>query len=321
MLAATMRSLEGAYPGDKWGAGCVIRTPEEAALFATAGYTWFTLDLSGLMDDRARSMSPDELDAAIVALEDSGCYQQGWHENFLDRTWQIGPGETLRIDDESLARAAVMFGPALSHADQMHQAIRTAWTGRGEPPDVELHFAGRRAPTSPGEFLFLVLESARRGLHPAAIAPSLGPAWQPGAAFDGNLADTLGPLGGIAALCGALKVGIHFAAHKPGLPAIARSILGDRVHLNLEEATWLERLGEMAETRPGAFREWLEAAQELFPFAAGDLPLAITEEDTHVLPQVSDPELRETFLGHFQGRQLLITTFDSVLRRKGPAAA
>ena len=327
MLAATLGALGKAGPLSAWGAGCAIRTAEEAAFFATAGYTWFSFDLAGLMDDRADTMSPDQLDAAIVMIEDSGCYPQGWHEHHLDREWRTRAGETLRLGDEALARAAVKFGPALAHADQMHQAIRPSWAGRGGPPDVELHFAARRAPASAEEFLFLAIESARRGLNPAAIAPSLGPVWQPGAEFTGNLGSTLGRFAEIAALCGSLKTGVHFAAGKTGfpsgkagLPAAAHGIPGGRLHLDFEEATWLERLGQMADTQPAAFREWLRVAQEIFAFAVGDMPLAITEEDTRALPQVADSGLRETFLGHVQGRQLLVATFMDVLQRLGLAA-
>lgn len=317
MLAATMRALGNAGHDARWGAGCAVGTTEEAALFATAGYTWFTFDLAGAIEDRADLMSLDELDAAIVAREDAGCFSHGWHEAYLDREWQTGAGHVLRLDDETLARAAVKFGRALAHADQLHQAIRTLWIGRGEAPDVELNFSARRAAMSAEEFLFVALESARRGLNAVSIAPSLGPAWQPGAEFaggDGDLKKMITPLGDIATLCGVQRGGIHFGGGKPGFISAARDFSG-RLHLNCEEAAWLDALGRLADSQPQIFRQWLTLAQELFPFASGDSPLAITEEDTHALPEVADSALREIFLGHVQGRQLLLTTFLAVLRR------
>ena len=323
MLAATMRAMGKAGLATQWGAGCAVSTTEEAALFATAGYTWFTFDLAGMGDDRAAAMSLDDLDAAIVALEDEGCYARGWHEAYLDREWRTASGNTLRLADETLARAAVKFARALAHADQLQQAIRTLWIGRGEAPDIELNFSARRTATSAEEFLFLVLESARRGLNPVSIAPSLEPAWQPGAEFAGDavaLGKMISTLCEIAALRGSLKVGIHFGAGKTGLISAARSP-DERLHLNLEEAAWLDALGRLADAQPQIFRQWLVTAQELFPFAVGDTPLAITEEDTHALPDVPDSALREIFLGNVQGRQLLLATFLAVLRRqRGPMA-
>ena len=53
----------------------------------------------------------------------------------------------------------------------------------------------------------------------------------------------------------------------------------------------------------------------MFPFAADDAALAITEEDIHVLPQVDDAELPATFLADLRGRQLLLATCPDVLRR------
>jgi hypothetical protein len=319
MLTVTVRSLEKAGGCAVWGAGCAVRTAEEALLFATAGFTWFTVELSSLVNDRANSMTLDELDATIVALEDAGCYRANWHADYIDREWRTASGASLRLEDAVLARAAVKFGPALAHADQVHEAIRTVWSGRGAPPDIELNCSARRAALSAPEFLFLALESWRRGLQPAVIAAALGSAWQPGAEFAGDISALLGPFDEIAALAGPTKVGVHFASGKPGLIAAAHSRFNTRLHLNLEELTWLDWLGAMAEQRPAAFLEWLHAAQEIFPLAAADLPLAITEEHTHALPQVAEAELRDTFLGHVQGRQLLLSTFDAVLRMRGGA--
>ena len=171
MLEATVAALEKSGHPTAWGAGCTVRTGAEAAAFATAGYTWYSFVLGGELDSRADKMSPDDLDAAIVALEDSGCLAPEWHANYTDREWALSSGRTLRLADETLARQ-----------------------------------------------------------------------------------------------------------------------------------------------QPETFRRWLCTAQEMFPFAANGMALAITEEDIHVLPQVGDAELAETFLGDVRGRQLLLATFPDVLR-------
>jgi hypothetical protein len=326
MLAATAAALEKAGHPTAWGAGCAVRTTEDAAAFATAGYTWFSFELGSMLDTRAASMSLDELDASVVALEDAGCYAQGWHTHYTDREWPLPSGRVLRLGDEMLARTAVKYGPALAHAAQMQQAIRTLWTGRGSAPDIELNFAGRRERESAEEFLFLALETARSGL---------GPAWQPGAEFDGEqneFAATLALDGEIAALAGPLKVGIRHAAEKSCLRGPVRGHVNSgeagsptglsalqfaaRFHANFEENAWLAALDTLARQQPELFRRWLTVAQELFPFAAGGIALAITEGDIHALPQVPDAELPATFLGDIRGRQLLLATFPDVLRRE-----
>ncbi len=317
LLEATAKALADAGHATAWGAGCTIRTAAEAAAFATAGFTWFSFALGGEIDARAEMMSLDELDAAVVAIEDSGFLTPEWHTHYTDREWQLASGKKLRLDDETLARIAVKYAPVLGHAAQLQQAIRTLWTGRGAAPDIELNFAGRRDRWSLEEFLFLALESARCGLAPVCISPSLGAAWQPGAEFDGDaseLSATLSLAGEIAALAGPLKVGIHHAAGKTGIAMTARATLGARAHLDFEEDAWLATLDAIARQQPGLFRRWLAVAQEAFPFAAGEMKLAITEEDIHVLPQVDDAELPVTFLADIRGRQLLLSTFTDVLR-------
>ena len=318
MLAATADALEKTGHSTAWGAGGAVRTSADAAAFATAGFTWFSFELGSLLDSRADSMSLDELDAAIVALEDAGRYARGWHAHYTDLEWPLASGRTLRLGDEALARIAVKYGRALAGAAQWQQAIRTLWTGRGTAPDIELNFAGRRDRWSAEEFLFVALESARSGLAPACISPSLGAAWQPGAEFGGDqnwLADTLALAGEIAALAGPLKAGIRHAAGKSCLREIAARTLGPRGHLNFEEDAHLSTLDALARQQPELFRRWLVVAQEIFPFTAAELPLAITEEDIHALPQVGDADLPAIFLADIRGRQLLLPTFPDVLRR------
>jgi hypothetical protein len=318
LLAATAAALEETGFPAEWGAGGVVRTSAEAAAFATAGFTWFSFELASLPDTRADSMSPDELDSAVVAIEDAGCYPQGWHSQYTDREWTLPSGRILRLEDETLARVAVKYGRALAEAAQLQQAIRTFWMGRGAPPDIELNFSGRRDRWSAEEFLFLALETARSGLGPACISPTLGPAWLPGVEYDGeqdDLARMLSLAGEIAALAGPLKVGIRHAAGKSCLRDVASRTLGPRCHANFEEDAWLDTLDTLARRQPEIFRRWLMLAQELFPFVAGGTALSITEEDIHVLPQVADAELPATFLADIRGRQLLLSTFPDVLRR------
>jgi hypothetical protein len=319
MLAATAAALEKTGHSTAWGAGCVIRANADAAAFANAGFTWFSFELGGLLDARADSMSLDALDAAVVALEDAGCYAQGWHTHYTNREWPLASGRVLRLCDEKLARIAVKHGLALAEAAQWQQAIRTLWTGHGLAPDIELNFAGRRDRWSAEEFLFVALESVRSGLAPVCISPSLGAAWQPGADFGGEqneLAAMFVTAGEIAALAGPLKVGIRHAAGKSRLREMAVRTLGPRAHLDFDDDARLAVLDALAQKQPELFRRWLVTAQEIFPLCAAELPLAITEEDIHVLPQVDDADLPATFLADIRGRQLLLATFPDVLRRE-----
>ncbi len=299
LLAATRESLSRAGHTGAWGAGAVVAQMDDAAAFAIAGCTWFTFELAPLLDSRGDSLTLDGLDRAIVDLEDCGMFTPGWHDAYLDRDIAISPTLTLRFSDEALARAAVKFGPALAHAEQLQQAIRTCWSGHGDLPDVEIRIAADGHATTLEEFLFLAHEARQRGLGVTTLTPNLGPAWEP-ACVEAIGSDFAG-LAEIAAHHG-MKLGLPWADGKAA----------DAGHLDVSEAATLELMRQLARRDPMLFHEWLREAQLSFPLARAGWPISTTEDDARMMPQVADDALEATFLDSTQGRQALLVTFDSV---------
>ncbi len=299
LLAATRDALSRSGHTGAWGAGAVVAETDDAAAFAIAGCTWFTFDLASRLDARGDSLTLHELDAAIIALEDHGIFTPGWHDAYIDRDFAITGALTLRFSDEALARAAVKFGQALAHAEQLQQAVRTCWSGRGELPDVEIRIAADVRATTMEEFLFLAHEARQRGLGATTLTPNLGPYWQPAHAETEtpNLAD----LAAIANHSG-MKFGIPWADGK----AVQAG------HLDVSEAAPLEFLRQLIARDPLLFHEWLREAQLAFPLDRAGWPISTTEDDARMMPQVPDDALTETFLGSTQGRQTLLVTFASV---------
>lgn len=291
LFAETHAALARAGHRGPWGAGGIVRETDEAAQFATAGATWFTLDLSPLLEARADTMTLDELDAAIVALEDAGVYSSGWADAYLDREFALA----LRFDDETLARAAVKFGRALAHAEQLQQMIRVCWLGKGTAPDIEVSIADAPAATTRAELLFLSLEIRRRALGATALAPSLGAELEMGDTFTGDTAI----FADFAAIAAA-------SAIKLSLP---QSTSATSVHLDATEAATLALLREIATHQPALFREWLKCAQIHFATVRPAWRISTTEDDIRFLPDVADDALAATFLDEKRGRQLLLVTF------------
>lgn len=291
-----------------WGLGGVVREPEDAAQFATAGFTWFTFDLRSLINRRATGMSLEELDAAIVGLEDAGCFSPDWHAAYLDRTFGTTP--PLQFTDEQLARAAVAFGPALAHAEQLQQSVRTCWTGRGNLPDIEISIAAARIPTTPLETLFITQELRRRAIFATAFSPSLGIAWPLGAPTTieaDELRTTIAAHESACALARIDKMGIHLADEK-------HSALECLNVTHRDECTgaWLEALRLTLTEEPALFRAWLLTSRESFALARGDQPIDLDDDEASGLPEVADDQLAEMFLDAPKGRQLLLATLDDV---------
>ncbi len=305
---ATCASLASIGFDHPWGIGGVVREADDAAQFATAGFTWFTFDLRHLVNRRAPHMSLDELDAAIVALEDARCFPPDWHAEYLDRTFETIP--PLTFSDEDLARAAVAFGPALAHAEQLQQAVRACWAGRGGLPDIEISIAGTRYPTTPAETLFIALQLRGRGIVASTFSPSLGGAWPLGAATSFSTEEIHAAISAHQSACtagGIAKTGIHFAAGKES----ALAGLGG-LHRDEHMDAWLEALRLAAADDPQLFRAWLAASRDSFMLARGDQPVELGDDDARSLPEVGDDSLAATFLETPQGRQLLLATLDEV---------
>ena len=305
LLEQTRARLEGIGGLVRWGAGAKVQTPEEAALFATAGYTWFTFDLARVVNGRAAEISLDALDAALVELEDTGVFAPGWHDAYLDREFSVAPGLTISLPDEALARTAVKFAPLLAHAEEMDRVLRTCWVGRGELPEIEISLAPGPVATAPEEMLFLSMELRRRLSSFTAIAPAFGREFEPGA-------DVPEDFGGLSALLAALSAAAAPVALSVPSALSALAPAGQVPHLDVTAAGRLAQLAIAARKSPEFFREWLEAARLAFPLSRTGWPISLTEEEARFLPQVEDADLEATFLGLTAGRQLLLSTWEDV---------
>jgi hypothetical protein len=311
LLERTQAALAGMEPLEKWGAGAKVRTPEDAAQFATAGYTWFILDLAQSIENRADTMSLEELDSAIVSWEDRGVLRPNWHEDYVEQEFEMEGAAPIRFSDEVLARTAVKFAPLLALAGEIDRAIRTCWSGRGEPPDIEVSLAPAGPVTKPEELLFLSRELVFHVDHLAAVAPALGHQFEPGSEEpeDANLLTA--SLGGLDSSTTTPLV----------LPSAVTAWLpkAERHHLDATDRGRLALLSHAANHAPDLFREWLAAACEAFPIARSGWPISLTEEEARFLPQVEDPELSSFFTGTVAGRQLLLSTWETIFTgERGP---
>lgn len=283
---ATCAAFEAHGWPAQWGLGGVCVELEDAGNFAIAGYSWFTFDLTSRIDPRADDATLDELDARIVALEDSDCFRPGWHEAYFP------------CDEEALARAAVKFGAALAHAEQLQQTVRTSWSGRGEFPNVEFSIARTLRRTTALELHFVAAELQRRGVWTNVIAPALGPDFQPG------LVPTEAPdIAGFAEVLSSAG-GVRLSA--PGAS-----------HVDCSEAAFFAALRHIAETNAPLFREILTAAKEAFPVIRAGWNLSVTEDDVHMMPEAEDAALASTFIAHPHGRQTLLCAWDAVCESLG----
>jgi tagaturonate epimerase len=287
---ATCANLERSGWSGKWGLGGVCREMEDAANFALAGYTWFTFDLAPRVDESADTASLDELDAGIVALEDAGIYPAGWHEAYL--------GGDAPFHEEVLARAAVKFGAALTHAEDLQQALRTAWSGRGNLPDIEISIRRLLRKTTLEETRFIAMELLRRGIWAGVFAPALGPEYQPGL-HPAEAPDVAG-----------------FAELLRAHGSLRLASLGAS-HIDCTDYAFFAMLAYLAGRDAPLFRAILTAARDVFPVVRSGWHILLSDDDVRMMPDVDDEALAPTYIEHPHGRQLLLCTWDAVCESLG----
>jgi hypothetical protein len=299
LAESTRQVLEACGYEGEWSIGGCVNNTEEAAHFATAGYTWQTFHLSGLLDWCEYAL--ERLDTAIVTLEDSGCYPLGWHELYLEKDFAISDSFAIRLDDVELAKVAVRYARFFSEAEQMQQAVRASTVGL--LPDIEIHFAAHTRPCSESEFFFVCSELRRRGIDATVVTPFINENNECGYV---NSAQSLTNHAMIAAKFD-MKLGMrsmHAASNIEG-------------HIDATESAILATLAILAKQQPGLFRQWLDCARECYPVARLSSAVSTDEGDVRFLPDVKDSELEVTFLDTLQGRQLLLATWPHVLSVMG----
>lgn len=263
------------------------------------------VDRSEDIVDRADVLSGEEISEAVSFLVEDGILPPGRSAAYLDREFEIeGLRAALRFTADSLHRAAVKFGWALGGCEPAVAA------------GADLAFHRTEKPTTALEHLFLGLELRRRGLRPATLRLRLPGRWEPAIDFDGDAAELERALAGhvaIACYCGAYRLSIRDLAGKFSLLPMLGRTGGDRLHLDLSGACWLEAMRTLARVEPALFREVLTCAQEHFCFDRDERCLSTGEEDVRSLPLCDDPALEPLFLDDPRGRQLLYVTRGSIL--------
>lgn len=315
-LASTARAVAASHVTRAWGADAHgVKTEADVEQMATAGATWFTLEPSAFIENRADSLTPALLAEELAVLGKEGILPAGWIASQAGRRLDLGAGAELTPDPDALGRAAVKFARALHHAQRLARHVSTH--SRHSPCDLELALVECAAPATPAEHLFLALEARRRGLPLTALALRWDAGIEPAAEFSGDAADferRLRVHAAIARHLGPYKISVHHGGDKFAiLPALARTC-GEHVHVKTSATTFLAALRLVARVAPDLFREIAVYAR--LRFAAERVPHLVSTTQAGVDRLFRGPALaamERNFLDTHAGRQVLDTAAGSIL--------
>lgn len=299
-----------------WGADANgVKTEADVELLAAAGATWFTLDPSAYLENRADTLSSNSLAEELAILGKEGVLPAGWIGEHVGRRFELAADIQLAPGLEELGRAAVKFARALHHAQRLARHVSTH--ARQTPHDLELALVECATPATPVEHLFVALEARRRGLALTALALRWDAGIEPAAEYSGDTAafeQSMRVHAAIARRFGPWKISVHHGGDKLAiLPALARSC-GEHLHVKTSGTTFLAALRLVARTAPDLFREIAGFARVRFETERVPHVVSTTQADVDRLFRGPALAAMETsFLDTRAGRQLLDTAAGSIL--------
>ncbi len=317
VMNAAVEAVENNGWTQPWGADADhLQTRDDVFRMAKAGYTFFTIDPSDYVNDKADMMSIDVLqDTYQKLVNDKKLEQSDLFDQYIGKTIEIADDYKLVFDNQSdLLKAIVKYGSALNHSKLMNQWIQEACCNR--PFEVEISVDETETPTTPFEHLFVGLELKRMDVDIVSLAPRFVGDFEKGIDYKGDISEFETQYKqhvAIAKLCGPYKLSIHSGSDKFSIYPIIGRLSGELLHVKTAGTSYLEALRVICRTDKSLFLEIIEYSRGRFE--TDKKTYHISAVLNQVPEKIEEKEFEDWYLTNEAGRQILHVTFGSVLTR------
>lgn len=309
-----------------------LKTTEDVERTAAAGFTFFTIDPSGKVDEHADGYDEATLREKFAAVRD----QIAWFDAYLGREITLTTGRRVVLDQQACMRCAVKYGLALNEALRLAEHIDRVQAAAGRDYEIELSVDETQQPTTLAEHYIIASQCLERGMKLISLAPRYIGDFEKGVDYRGDLAAlerSLADHAAIARMLGPYKLSLHSGSDKLSMyPLLARATAGC-FHVKTAGTSYLEALRVVARHDQPLFRQIVAFARSRYDTDKATYHVSAT--NAAVLPgeQLADSAaLERVYLERWSdvpagrgftepGRQILHCTFGSVLtdQRFGPA--
>jgi hypothetical protein len=305
-----------------WGADADhLKTPEDIAAFASAGFTLYTIDPGDHVDDEAHTASPAEVEAKVQALPWDALEDTigNVERRYLGNVFDLG-NFSLTLEREALYRAAAKYGRAIAHTARMYRHLAANPPAGCDPAggyrfELEVSVDETETPTSPEEHFYVASELKRLEVVWVSLAPRYVGRFEKGVDYVGDLGEFEAELAKHAAIAHALgpyKLSIHSGSDKFSIYPIVAGLTDGLVHLKTAGTSYLEALRAVAQVAPTFFREILALARERYGTDRATYHVS-AQLNRVPAPDAPDDAGLPDLLDQFDARQVLHVTFGSVL--------
>jgi hypothetical protein len=300
-----------------------LKTREDIDRTAAAGFTFFTIDPSGNVDQQADDYDEANVREKFNALKEYA----GWVHGYIGKKIKLSTGTIIDFDELSVLRAAVKYGRAIRDALELAIYIRQVQEDADRPYEVELSVDETEQPTTLAEHFIIAEQCLLNDMKLVSLAPRFIGHFEKGVDYIGDLSTLDQSLNDHAALArelGPYKISLHSGSDKVSMYAALSRATKGQFHVKTAGTSYLEALRVVAIHEPQMFRELCEFSCDRYNTDRATYHVHATLETVPAPGKLSDGELVQKYLERWEdvpagkgfteaGRQILHCTFGSVL--------
>ncbi|MCA9031650.1 MAG: hypothetical protein KDA66_12630, partial [Planctomycetaceae bacterium] len=308
-----------------------LKTPADVDVTAAAGFTFFTIDPSGDVDQQADDYSESQLREKF----ESSRGVADWYDGYLGKSIELTTGTTISLSEEACMRAAVKYGAAIQSTIKLAAHIEQVQDGAGRAHEIELSVDETDQPTTLAEHYIIADQCLQAGIKLVSLAPRFIGELEKGVDYKGDLDAlevSLNDHAAIADLLGPYKLSLHSGSDKISMyAALARATKG-RFHVKTAGTSYLEALRVVARHDEQLFRTLVRFARERYDVDKATYHVSATNDAVPTGDDLPVEQLEKLYLECWAdvpqgkgftepGRQILHCTFGSTLTHPefGPA--
>ena len=301
-----------------------LKTTADVDVTAAVGFTFFTIDPSGHVDQKADDYSETTLREKFATVKD----EVSWIEGYRGRSVTLSTGTSVELTEAACVRAAVKYGRAINQAVSLADYICSVQTAAGREHEIELSVDETDQPTTLAEHYIIADQCLSRGMKLVSLAPRFIGDFEKGVDFKGDLAaldKSLAEHAAIAKLLGPYKLSLHSGSDKLSMYASLARATGGCFHVKTAGTSYLEALRCVARHDAALFRRLIDFARERYDTDKATYHVSATLASAPTTAECPDVvELEKHYLERWcdvpagrgftnLGRQILHCTFGSTL--------
>ena len=327
MTDAMSAAIDSGWTGPIGADADHLKTPQDVDRTAAVGFTFFTIDPSGDVDEKADSYDENTLRTKFDAIRG----EVDWDQSYLGKRGTLPNGTVISLDEDACMRCAVKYGKAIRSAIKLADYIKSVNVANGKDYEIELSVDETDQPTTLAEHYIIADQCMNKGMKLVSLAPRFIGQMEKGVDYIGDTAaleKSLADHNAVAELLGPYKLSLHSGSDKISMyPALARATKG-RFHVKTAGTSYLEALRVAAIHDPALFRRIVEFARGRYDTDKATYHVHATVAGTPAPSALPDAKaIEREYLELWSevpegmgftkpGRQILHCTFGSVLTDK-----